>query len=61
MSDGRDPWWMTAMTLIAFGAWALALTPFAHAIVPPDRFGAITGILTALLGVGPGLKALNRK
>lgn len=49
------------MTLIAFGAWALALTPFARDIIPPDRFGAITGILTALLGVGPGLKALNRK
>lgn len=49
------------MTLIAFGAWAMALTPFAHAIVPPDRFPAITGILTALLGVGPALKVMNRK
>lgn len=52
---------MTAMTVAAFVAWALALTPVAHAIVPPDRFPAITGILTALLGVGPGLKVLHRK
>lgn len=61
MTDARDPWWMTAMTLVAFGAWALALTPFAHDIVPPDRFPAITGILTALLGVGPALKVMSRK
>lgn len=48
------------MTLIAFVAWGLALTPFAHTLVPPDRFGAITGILTALLGVGPGLKMIRK-
>lgn len=61
MTDAKDPWWMTAMTVIAFIAWGLALTPVTHTIVPPDRFPAITGILTALLGVGPGLKVLNRK
>jgi len=52
---------MTAMTIVVFVAWGLALTPFAHSIVPPDRFPAITGILTALLGLGPGLKVLKRQ
>lgn len=52
---------MTAMVLIVLAAWVLSLTPVAHAIVPPDRFGAINGLLIALLGPGVALKVLNRK
>lgn len=57
----RDPWWMTAMILIAFVAWGLSITPFSHAIIAPGNSGATTGILTALLGPGVALKVLNRK
>ncbi len=49
------------MTAVAFIAWVLALTPFAHRIVPPDNLPAITGVLTALLGLPVGLQALSRK
>lgn len=54
------PKWLIAMTIVAFVAWIMALSPLAKDIVPADRLGPITAVLSALLGVGPGLSTFNK-